>query len=261
MQKLRNTRWGIIALFLAGGLFMLAAYLEGDFDLIGKSSLFLLLFTTVFAVCFVTSLNVNYQSFVWLLVFGFFVGLITQMIGTFNNPLSYEGNYKSYVSAGFLWAFSAAAMLGLSLAINKVLPEIKGRHYNVASLSVLFLVIPVFLGRLRTAVDLNFWIYYFSIFVFCAVATYRLKFSVLLSLVLAAWIMGYVSECMGSEIGLWRFCAVPKDPETVRSVAYWSAPPYLTFGCRPLIFLTQVGLSFFLSQEHLNMRPEGEASA
>jgi hypothetical protein len=261
MQKLRNTRWSIIVLFLLGGLFMLSAHLEGDFDLIVKSSLFLLFFTVLFAVCFVTSLNVNDKFFVWLLVFGFFIGLIAQIIGTFNDLWIYKGNCKSYVFAGFLWAFSAAAMLGLSLAIKKLLPETNRRLYNVLCLTVLFLVIPVFLGRLRTAVDLNFWIYYFSVFVFGVVATYRLKFSVLLSLVLASWIMGYVSEYIGSKIGLWRFCATLEDPETVRSIACWSAPPYLTFGCWPLIFLTQMGLSFLLSNEHMNMRSEGEASA
>jgi hypothetical protein len=260
MKKLKNTKWGIIALFLLGGLFVLSAHLEGYFDPIVKSDKFLLFFAVVLIICLLTSLNVNSNFFVWLLILSFFIGLITQIIGTFNNLWIYKGTYKSYVFAGFLWAFSAATMLGLSLAINKLFPKIDRKLYNVLCLMVLFLIIPIFLGKLRTGMNLNFWIYYFSLFVFVVVATYRLKFSVLLSLVLAAWIMGYVNEYMGSKIGLWRFCATPEGSETARSIACWSPPPYLTFGCWPLIFLTQMGLSFFLSQEHLNMRSEDKAN-
>ena len=125
---------------------------------------------------------------------------------------------------------------------------------------VLFLIIPIFLGKLRTGLNVYFWVYYFCLFVFGVVAAYHLKLSALLSLVLAAWIMGNVSEYMGSSIGLWRFCATPEGSETARSIACWSPPPYLTFGCWPLIFLSQMGLSFFLSQEHMNMRAEDKAN-
>ena len=263
MEKLKNVnnaKWSILALFLLGGLFALSAYLEGYFDPIVKSNKFLLFFAVVLIICLLTSLNVNSNFFVWLLILSFFIGLITQIIGTFNNLWIYKETAKSYVSAGFLWAFSAATMLGLSLAIKKLFPVIDRKANNVLCLMVLFLIIPIFLGKLRTGMNLNFWVFYFPLFVFGVVATYRLKFSVLLSLVLAAWIMGNVSEYMGSSIGLWRFCATPEGSETARSIACWSPPLYLTFGCWPLIFLTQMGLSFFLSQEHLNMRSEDKAN-
>ena len=260
MKKLKNTKWGIIALFLLGGLFVLSAHLEGYFDPIVKSDKFLLFFAVVLIICLLTSLNVNSNFFVWLLILSFFIGLITQIIGTFNNLWIYKGTYKSYVFAGFLWAFSAATMLGLSLAINKLFPKIDRKLYNVLCLMVLFLIIPIFLGKLRTEMNLNFWIYYFSLFVFVVVATYRLKFSVLLSLVLAAWIMGFVSEYMGSKIGLWRFCTTPEGSETARSIACWAPPPYLTFGCWPLEFLTQISLTSFISHEYLKMRSEDKAN-
>ena len=254
-----NSKWNILALVLLGGLFFYLAGFEGYWDIIAKSNQFLIFFAAVFLVCLVTCLNTNGIFFLWLLVFGFFVGLISQIMGTFNNLWIYTGKNESYIFTGFLWAFSAAAMHGLSLALMRLFPEMKSNRYNVLCLIILFLVIPVFLGRFRTAANLNFWIYYVCVFVFSAVATARLKFSALLSLVLAAWVVGYITETIGSNIGLWTYCAVPDGAETARSIACWSPPPYLTFGCWPLIFIAQMGLSFFLSQEHLNMRSDSES--
>lgn len=252
-----NNLWRILALILLGGLFFFFADLEGYLGMIAGSRQFYIFFAAVFLVCVATCLNTNGTFFLWLLVFGFFVGLISQIMGTYNKLWIYK--HESYVFTGFLWAFSAAAMHGLSLALIRLFPEMKSKRYNVLCLILLFLVIPVFLGRFRAAVNLNFWIYYFCVFVFSAVATARLKFSALLSLVLAAWVMGYITETIGSNAGLWGFCVIRDSAETARSIACWSPPPYLTFGCWPLIFITQMGLSFFLSQEHLNMRSDSES--
>ena len=258
MKKLKNAKWSILALFLLGVLSFLSAYLEGYLNLILGAPRFLIFFAAVFVVCLFTALYVKTKFFVWLLVFGFFIGLLTQMVGTYNPLWAYTRS--SYVFAGFSWAFAAVAMLGLSLAIKKLFREIDRKVYNVLGLVVLFLIIPIFLGELRTEVFLNFWIYYFALFVFGVAATYHLKFSVLLSLILAAWIMGNVSEYMGSSIGLWKFCATLEGSEVVGTIACWSPPPYLTFGCWPLEFLTQISLTSFIAHEYLKMRSEDEAS-
>jgi len=250
MKKIKDAKWRILALLLLGGLSFLSAHLEGYLDLILDSAKFMVFFAAVFVGCILTALYMNGKTkfFIWLLVFGFFIGLLTQIVGTYNNLWIYKGTYKSYVFAGFSWVFAAAVMLGLSLLIKKLFREIDRKIYNVLALIVLFLIIPIFLSELRSKVFLNFLIYYSALFFFGVVATYRLKFSTLLSIILAAWIMGIVSEYMGSSIVLWSFCPTPEGSGITRIIACWSPPPYLTFGCWPLEFITQIGLTSYISR-------------
>ena len=257
MEKLKNAKWRILALLFLGGLSFLSAFLEGYLDLILGSAKFMFFFAAVFIGCVLTALYMEGKTkfFLWLLVFGFFIGILTQIVGTYNNLWVYQGPCKSYVFAGFLWAFAAAAMLGLSLVVKKYFPEINRKIYNILALVVLLLIIPILLGEVRAKVFLNFRIYYFTLFIFAVVITYGSRFSTLSSLILAAWIMGLVSEYMGSSIGLWRFCPELPHFEVVRPIACWSPPPYLTFGCWPLEFLTQVGLSSFISQQNILKDP------
>jgi hypothetical protein len=253
MEKLKKAKWRILALILLGGLSFLSVSIEEYHDLVLKSAKFMVFFVAVFIGCIFTALYMNGKTkfFIWLLVFGFFIGLLTQMVGTNNSLWVYNGTYKSYVFAGFSWAFAAASMLGLSLLIKKYIPEVNGKLYNVLALVILLLIILIFLGESRTKVFLNFPIYYLTLFTFAIVATYGSRFSTLSSLILAAWIMGIVSEYMGSSIGLWKFCHDLEHLEVANSIECWSPPPYLTFGCWPLEFLTQVGLSSFISQQNI----------
>ena len=257
MEKLKDAKWKILALLLVAGLGLLAAYLEPAIskdkkclEVILGSPKFIVFFALVFIVCFATALyeRTNTKFFIWLLLFGFFIGLITQIIGTTNNLWIYK---ESFVFVGFSWALAAATMLGLSFLINKLFREIDGKTYNILGLIVLILVILIFLNEFRTRVFLDFWIYYFALFVFAVVTTYHMRFSVLLSLILAAWIMGFASEYMGSSIGLWQFYPELVQSEVAKPLTCWSPPPYLTFGCWPLEFLAQVGLSSFISQQNI----------
>ncbi len=257
MEKLSNAKWKIIALLLVAGLGLLAAYFEPAISkdksclaVILGSPKFMLFFAAVFIVCLATALNkrTNTKFFIWLLVLGFFIGLITQMVGTTNHLWTYK---ESFVFGGFSWALAAAAMLGLSFLIKKLFREIDGKVYNILACIVLVLVIFIFLNDFRTKVLLDFWIYYSALFVFAVVSNYHVRFSALLSLILAAWIMGSVSEYMGSSIGLWQFYPDPTPSEVARPFTCRLPPPYLTFGCWPLEFLTQVGLSAFISQQNI----------
>ncbi len=245
MEKLMEAKWRILALLLIGGLSFLSAFMEGYLDLILGSGKFMAFFAAVLVGCIFTALYMNGKTnfFIWLLAFGFFIGLLTQMVGTHNGLWVYDGTYKSYVFAGFSWAFATATMLGLFFLIKKLFREIEGKVYNVLALMVLVFIITIFLSEFRAKVFLNFWIYYLALFIFGLVVTYHLKFSTLLSLIVTAWIMGLVSEYMGSSIGLWKFC-----PQEVGSIACLSPPPYLTFGCWPLEFITQIGLASFISK-------------
>jgi len=243
METLKDAKWKIIALLLVAGLGLMAAFLEGYLDLILGSVKFMLFFAAVLAGCIITALYMEGKTkfFIWLLVFGFFIGLVTQMVGTTNDLWAYK---ESFVFGGFSWALAAITMLGLSLFLSKqVLKDMDGKIRNVVALFILFLALPTLLGKMITEVRMNFWIYYFVLFVFAVVVTYHLKLSTLLSLILAAWLMGLMSEYMGSSIGLWKFY-----PEMTESVACWSPPPYLTFGCWPLEFITQIALTSYISR-------------
>jgi hypothetical protein len=257
MEKLKNAKWKILALLLTAGLGLLAAYLEpaisegqSCLDAILGSPKFMVFFAGVFIVCFATALNkmANTKFFIWLLVLGLFIGLITQMIGTTNHLWTYK---KSFVFGGFSWALAAVTMLGLYFLITNIFREIDRRAFNILGLIILVLIIIIFLNEFRTTVLLNFWIYYLVLFVFAVVITYHQRFSSLLSLILAAWIMGLVSEYMGASIGLWQFFPDPDQSETAGSFTGRLPPLYLVLGCWPLEFLTQVGLSAFISQHNI----------
>ncbi len=254
MERLKNAKWKIIALLLVAGLGLLAAYLEGYLEMILGSAKFMVFFAAVFIGCIITALYMDGKTkfFIWLLVFGFFIGLITQMVGTTNGLWTYE---KSFIFGGFSWALAAVTMLGLSLLIEKYFPEVDRKLYNVFALIVLVLIILIFLSDFRTKVSINFWIYYLALFVFAVVATYHLKSSTLFSIVLAAWVIGFMSEYMGSSTGLWKFCAVSEGSEMAKTIACWTPPPYLVLGCWPLEFITQVGLCSFISRQNIPGKP------
>lgn len=259
MKQLANAKWKILALILTAGLGLLAAYFEPAISE-GKSCLevilgspkFIVFFTIVLIACFVTALyeKTNTKYFIWLLVLGFFIGLITQIVGTTNRLWTYQ---NSFVFIGFSWALAAVTMLGLSFLIAKLLPEINGKRYNVLGSIVLVFAILIFLNEFRTKVLLSFWIYYIALFFFAVATTYHMRFSTLLSLILAAWIMGLFSEYMGSSIGLWKFCPDLAQSGGAKPPPCWSPPPYLILGCWPLEFIAQVGLSSFISRRNILM--------
>jgi len=75
-----------------------------------------------------------------------------------------------------------------------------------------------------------FWIYYISLAGFVILMQAGIPFTELLSLILAAWIMGGISEWIGATAKLWHFRTV--------------APPlFLVLGCWPLEFLAIRGLA------------------
>jgi hypothetical protein len=169
-------------------------------------------------------------------------------VGTTNRLWTYQ---DSFVFIGFSWVLAAVTMLGLSFLLEKLFRKINGKVYNVLGLIVLGFAILIFLNEFRTKVLLNFWIYYIALFCFAVITTYHMRFSTLLSLILAAWIMGLVSEYMGSSIGLWEFCHELAQSGGAKPLPCWSPPPYLILGCWPLEFIAQVGLSSFISGQNI----------
>jgi len=84
--------------------------------------------------------------------------------------------------------------------------------------------------KLKLEPNEPFWIYYISLAGFAILMQARIPFTELLSLILAAWIMGGISEWIGATAKLWHFRT--------------TAPPlFLVFGCWPLEFLVIRGLA------------------
>lgn len=83
--------------------------------------------------------------------------------------------------------------------------------------------------------NVPFWIYYISLLGFAIVMHYHISFTELLSLILAAWIMGGIAEWIGATAKLWYF-----RTETL-------PPLFLVLGCWPLEFLVIRGLATRMS--------------
>jgi len=79
--------------------------------------------------------------------------------------------------------------------------------------------------------NVPFWLFYISLLGFAMVINYHISFTELLSLILAAWIMGGISEWIGATARLWHF-----RTETL-------PPLFLLLGCWPLEFLVIRGLA------------------
>jgi len=92
---------------------------------------------------------------------------------------------------------------------------------------------PVYRVLFKSKLEPNesFWIYYISLAGFGILLQAGIPFTELLSLILAAWIMGGISEWLGATAKLWHF----------RTVAF--PPLFLVLGCWPLEFLVIRGLA------------------
>lgn len=89
--------------------------------------------------------------------------------------------------------------------------------------------------RAKVEPNVPFWVYYISLLGFAIVMHYHISFTELLSLILAAWIMGGIAEWIGATAKLWYF-----RTETL-------PPLFLVLGCWPLEFLVIRGLATRMS--------------
>lgn len=231
-----KNRWGAYSIFILAAASLFSCLLEGYFPLISVT--FWIFFGAVFLLSLWTSLSISTLRALSLIIFGFVIGYMTQMVGTLAGMWEYSR--PTYFFAGFAWSFAAISMQGLSLLIKRIIKPIDDNILNLLAVTVIFAIIPLTLGEYRQQATLRFWLYYISLFGFDLVLTYRLNFSHLLSLILAAWAIGNLSEYLGSNSGLWSF-----------TYNRGLAPLFLTFGCWPLEFLLQYGLADWICHDHL----------
>ena len=262
MEKNDNNLIKILLLLGLSGLLFVCAILEGyGSNLTGYIIAF---FAAVLAACIVTAFTISFAHLVGLILFGFVIGFLTQAIGITSDLWCYD---HTFIFAAFSWSLAAVTMEGISRLIRYKLKPLKDPPLNVLIILALLGALLVTLAlqdhwkyakyrptpgewTMRQASGVQtcfvnqetpaksklepnepFWIYYISLAGFAILMQAGVPFTELLSFILAAWIMGGISEWLGATAKLWHF----------RTVAL--PPLFLVLGCWPLEFVVIRGLA------------------
>jgi hypothetical protein len=263
MEKNDNNLFKILLLLGLSALLLVSAVLEGYAgNLTGYIVAF---FAAVLAACIATAFAIPFAHLAGLILFGFVIGFLTQAIGITSDLWCYD---RTFIFAAFSWSLAAVTMEGISRLIQYKLKSLKDSPLNVLMILALLGALLVTLAlqghwkyaKYRPAPEAwkerqesgvqgtcfihpempaksnlepnePFWIYYISLVGFAILMQARVSFTELLSLILAAWIMGGISEWIGATAKLWHF----------RTVAF--PPLFLVLGCWPVEFLVIRGLA------------------
>jgi hypothetical protein len=263
MEKNDNNIFKILLLLGLSALLLVCAVLEGyGGNLTGYIIAF---FAAVLAACIVTAFTISFAQLVGLILFGFVIGFLTQAIGITSDLWCYD---RTFIFAAFSWSLAAVTMEGISRLIQYKLKSLKDSPLNVLMILALLGALLVTLALqdqwkyvkyrptpaswkarqesgLKGACFINqempaqaklepnepFWIYYISLTAFAILMQAGVPFTELLSFILAAWIMGGISEWIGVTAKLWHF----------RTALF--PPLFLVLGCWPLEFLVIRGLA------------------
>jgi hypothetical protein len=263
MEKNDSNLFKILLLLGLSALLLVSAVLEGYAG--NLTGYIIAFFAAVLAACIVTSFTISVAHLVGLILFGFVIGFLTQAIGITSDMWCYD---YTFIFAAFSWSLAAVTMEGISRLIRYKLKNLTDHPLNVLMILALLGTLLVTLSLqdhwkyatyrpvpeewrerqepgvqeacfinqeipIKSNLEPNepFWIYYISLAGFAILMQARVPFTELLSLILAAWIMGGVSEWIGATAKLWHF----------RTVAF--PPLFLVLGCWPLEFLVIRGLA------------------
>ena len=263
MEKDDRNLGKILLLLGLSALLLVSAILEGYASYL--TGYVIAFFAAVLAACIVTAFTISTAHLVGLILFGFVIGFLTQAIGITSDLWCYD---RTFIFAAFSWSLAAVTMEGISRIIRHKLKSLTDPPLNVLLVLALLGALLVTLdlqdhwkyakyrpapeawkerqeyGIQRTCfihqdmpskskLEPNepFWIYYISLAGFAILMQAGVPFTELLSLILAAWIMGGISEWIGATAKLWHF----------RTVAF--PPLFLVLGCWPLEFLVIRGLA------------------
>ena len=228
-------------------------------------------FAAVLAGCIVTAFTICTAHLVGLILFGFVIGFLTQAVGITSDLWCYDRTFIFAAFSWSLAAVTMEgisrviqyklkslrdpplnvlviiALLGTLVATLALQDHWKYARYRPAPgewterqasriQGVCFINQKVpgkGSERFKSKLEPNepFWIYYISLAGFAILMQARIPFTELLSLILAGWIMGGISEWLGATAKLWHF----------RTVAF--PPLFLVLGCWPLEFLVIRGLA------------------
>jgi hypothetical protein len=270
MEKNDKNLVKILLLLGLSALLLASAVLEGYTSYL--TGYVIAFFSVVFVACIVTAFTVCTTHLAGLILFGFVIGFLTQAVGITSDLWCYD---LTFIFAAFSWSLAAVTMEGISRIIRYKLKPLRDPPLNVlmilALLGILLVTLALqdhwkyakyrptpgeWMGRqesvahgtcfinqempAKSKLEPNepFWIYYISLAGFAILMQARVPVTELLSLILAAWIMGGISEWIGAAAKLWHF----------RTTVF--PPLFLALGCWPLEFLIIRGLAIPRPDKH-----------
>jgi hypothetical protein len=237
MEKNDKNLFKILLLLGLSALLLVSAVLEGYSS--NLSGYIIAFFAAVLAGCIVTAFTICTAHLIGLILFGFVIGFLTQAVGITSDLWWYD---STFIFAAISWSLAAVTMEGISRVIQYKLKSLTDHPLNVLMILALLGTLLVTLASqdLWKYANESFWIYYISLAGFAILMQARVPFTELLSLILAAWIMGGISEWTGATAELWHF----------RTVAF--PPLFLVLGCWPLEFLVIRGLAARMKGSTIN---------
>jgi len=269
MEKNDNNLFKILLLLAVSALLLVSAVLEGYAScLTGYVIAFI---AVVLAGSIVTAFTICFAHLVGLVLFGFVIGFLTQATGISSDLWCYDRTFifslfswslaavtmegisriiqyklKSLTDhpLNVLMILSLLGTLLVTLALQdhwkyaKYRPTpgewMERQESGIQGTCFVHQEIPAKGSeQFKSKLEPNepFWIYYISLVGFAILMQARVPLTQLLSLILAAWIMGGISEWIGPAAKLWHF----------RTVAF--PPLFLVLACWPLEFLIIRGLA------------------
>ena len=192
----------------------------------------------------IAGFEISLRRLLYMALVAAVAGYLTQVVGVNHGFWRYTGPYQSYFFVPFTFIFAAICLYGLTTTwferLFRALHDYKPRWPN------LLLVLGLFAGLLATVphplgeLGYSFWIYYGALALFGLAASLRMNFKTALSLTIASWLIGGLSETLGARSGLWLF----EDDRTY-------PPVFLVLASWPLEFLLHYSLSGWLAGESL----------
>ncbi len=237
----------LLAVSILGIAVYISMAIEGYLPLLNLSfgiSLLILFLFSLWTACLM-----SLKRLIVLCLVGFYIGYLTQIVGTKSGLWIYNGTYNSFVFAGLIWAISSIAMYGLSVKVFKIAFRIISDYLKKFSgpifVTILFAIILLTIKDYSAGLGLIFWAYYITLFAFAVYISYITDFQTILRLTISAWIIGNLGEYLGSQSGLWTFPFNPNYPPLFLVLAFW-----------PLEFIAQYSISGFLTKEPLKLKTE-----
>lgn len=220
------------------------AFHEGYIPLI--SIPFLLSLLAGFSITVWLAKHISTRRLLSLLFTIFVIEYVKETIGIRSGMWSYHGIDGRYNFG--VWAWVLGGLTSYTLSTRIVIRQIKKlkllplRWLSRIIVAILFLFILLSLGQYRDAAGALFYVFYAGLFIICIYASVEMDFSVFIGIVITSWIVGNLSEYMGSAAsGVWTFTFNANYP-----------PVFLLFGCWPSEILAIYSLSAYLANEPLD---------
>lgn len=244
MGKKINRKLNVIILVSIMAVSLLVIILEGYLKVSLSSKPFLIFGGVLIAFNFYVILfQISTKRLIALIPIAGTAGYVTQMVGTGCNIWTYTNHGKTFYIATFMFIFVAIAMYGitnlmLSLSGKHESEKYRNKMFNICWVSGIFIFLVVTSLRFKNDINLTFWIYYGLLFAFAIYSSTKLNIRTMISLTISSWVVGFASEYLGSQAGIWLFEKSNNFP-----------PAFLVGGSWPLEFTLHYCLSGMISKE------------